>query len=125
MGRSRGGLTTKIHALVDAEGRPVDIVLTPGQVHDSQPATDLLEIMQKDAIFLGDKAYDSDAIRNFVEEKGDWANVPPRSNRKETFTFCKWLYRYRNLVERFSINSNSSGGLQRVTTSVMITSSQA
>jgi hypothetical protein len=35
MGRSRGGLTTKIHALVDAEGRPVALALTAGQTHDS------------------------------------------------------------------------------------------
>ena len=101
MGRSRGGLTTKIHALVDAEGRPVDLVLTPGQTHDSQPVPDMLEDMEEEAIFLGDKAYDTDDIRALVEEKGGWANVPPKSNRKGTFAFSKWLYRYRNLVERF------------------------
>ncbi len=101
MGRSRGGLTTKIHALVDAEGRPVKVLLTPGQTHDSQPVPDLLEDVEEDTIFLGDKAYDTDAIRDLVEEKGGWANIPPKSNRKKTFAFCKWLYRYRNLVERF------------------------
>lgn len=101
MGRSRGGLTTKIHVLVDAEGRPVDFVLTPGQTHDSQPAPGLLEGLEEAAIFLGDKAYDSDAIRELIEDKGGWANIPPKSNRKGTFAFSKWLYRYRNLVERF------------------------
>lgn len=101
MGRSRGGLTTKIHVLVDAEGRPVDFVLTPGQTHDSQPAPDLLECLEDEAIVLGDKAYDSDAIRERIEDKGGWANIPPKSNRKEAFAFSKWLYRYRNLVERF------------------------
>ena len=101
MGRSRGGLTTKIHALVDAEGRPIDIVLTPGQTHDSQPAPDLLEGMKQGAILLADKAYDSDTIREQLNTINAWANIPARTNRKKTFPFSKWLYRYRNLVERF------------------------
>ena len=101
MGRSRGGLTTKIHVLVDGEGRPVDFALTPGQTHDSQPAPELLEDLEEDAILLGDKAYDTEAIRGLVKDKGGWANIPPKSNRKGSFAFSKWLYRYRNLVERF------------------------
>lgn len=101
MGRSRGGLTGKIHALVDAEGRPIDIVLTPGQRHDGKAAPDLLEALEQDAIVLADKAYDSDAIRKRIEDKGAWANIPAKRNRKKTFPFSKWLYRYRNLVERF------------------------
>jgi len=101
MGRSRGGLTTKIHALVDAEGRPVRLELTAGQTHDSQPAPDMLENIQAGAILLADKAYDSDAIRQQVESKKAWANIPPKSNRCKSFAFSKFLYRYRNLVERF------------------------
>ena len=101
MGRSRGGLTTKIHALVDAEGRPVKLVLTPGQTHDNQAAGELLEAMQEGAILLADKAFDNDAIRNSVEDRNGWANIPAKSNRRKSFMFCKWLYRYRNLVERF------------------------
>ena len=42
MGRSRGGLTSKIHALVDAEGRPVALKITPGQAHDGRSAADML-----------------------------------------------------------------------------------
>ena len=101
MGRSRGGLTTKIHALVDADGRPVKLVLTPGQTHDSQPALDMLEEMQKGAILLADKAFDNDAIRKSVEDRNGWANIPAKSNRRNSFVFCKWLYRHRNLIERF------------------------
>jgi len=59
---------------------------------------DLLEDLQEDAILFGDKAYDSEAIRTLVEDKGGWANIPPKSNRKGTFAFSKSLYRYRNLV---------------------------
>jgi transposase len=101
MGRSRGGLTSKIHALVDADGRPVAFRLTGGQVHDSVEAESLLEAMDDGAILLADKGYDSNAIRSFAADKNAWANIPPRSNRKGTFAFSPWVYRQRNLVERF------------------------
>jgi transposase len=101
MGRSRGGLTTKIHALVDAEGRPVALDLSAGQAHDGTAAESLLEWLGDGAILLADKAYDSNAIRDFATACGAWANIPAKSNRKETFAFSKWLYRQRNLVERF------------------------
>lgn len=101
MGRSRGGLTTKIHALVDAEGRPIRIALTPGQAHDGTAAEELLAILKPGAALQADKAYDSNAIRNQAQEQDVWANIPPKSNRKGSFVFSPFLYRYRNLVERF------------------------
>ena len=101
MGRSRGGLTTKIHALVDAEGRPIKLELTAGQVHDSQVATAMMGDLGEGDIFLADKAYDSDAIRSLAEQKGAWANIPPKRNRKQSFAVSKWVYRQRNRVERF------------------------
>lgn len=91
----------KIHALVDAEGRPIDFVLTPGQTHDSRPGSALLEGLEQGVILLADQAYDTDAIRKQVDEQGAWANIPAKRNRKKTFPFSAWLYRYRNLVERF------------------------
>jgi transposase len=100
MGRSRGGLTTKIHALVDAEGRPIRIALTPGQAHDGTAADTLLNDLKPGAILLADKAYDSNAIRQQAQEQDVWANIPPKSNRKGSFVFSAFLYRYRNLVER-------------------------
>jgi transposase len=101
MGRSRGGLTSKIHALVDADGRLIDVRLTGGQVHDSVEAESLLEGLDEGAILLADKGYDSNAIRALATEKTAWANIPPRSNRKGSFVFSSWVYRQRNLVERF------------------------
>jgi transposase len=50
---------------------------------------------------LADKAYDSNAIREQVQEQDVWANIPPKSNRKGAFAFSAFLYRYRNLIERF------------------------
>ncbi|KQO64199.1 transposase [Methylobacterium sp. Leaf87] len=101
MGRSRGGLTTKIHALVDAEGRPIALKLTEGQAHDGKAADDMLGDLGNGQILLGDRAYDSDKRRQRLAEQGAWANVRPMPNRKNVPAFSAFLYRYRNLVERF------------------------
>ena len=101
MGRSRGGLTTKIHALVDAEGRPVRLELTAGQAADAPMAEKLLSDLKPGATLLADRAYDTNAIRTFGKERRAWANIPPKANRKDTFSFSRWVYRQRNLVERF------------------------
>lgn len=55
----------------------------------------------KGATLLADKGYDSDAIREAAASKNAWTNIPSRSNRKQRFGFSGWLYRQRNLVERF------------------------
>ena len=101
MGRSRGGLTTKIHALVDADGRPVRLELTPGQAGDAPAAATLLEDLAPGTTLIADRAYDTNAIRELATERGAWANIPPRSVRKGSFAFSTWVYRQRNLVERF------------------------
>lgn len=101
MGRSRGGLTTKIHALVDANGLPVKLKLTAGQAHDGRSATDMLGDLSEGQILLADRAYDSNRLRETMEEQGAWANVRPMPNRIAPIPFSKFLYRYRNVVERF------------------------
>jgi len=101
MGRSMGGLTTKLHALVDADGRPVGLRLTGGQVHDACEAEALIETIPEGATLLGDKGYDSNAIREAAAARNVWANIPNKSNRKQRFGFSPWLYRQRDLVERF------------------------
>ena len=101
MGRSRGGLTTKIHALVDANGLPIMLKLTEGQAHDGRSAADMLGTLGPSQILLGDAAYDSDALRAAVDAQGAWANIKPLSRRIKIPAFSTFLYRYRNLVERF------------------------
>jgi transposase len=101
MGRSRGGLTTKIHALVDAEGRPIALKLTEGQAHDGRSSDDMLGALGPGQTLLGDRAYDSDERRDRLAKQGAWANVRPMPNRKNVPAFSSFLYRYRNLVERF------------------------
>lgn len=101
MGRSRGGLTTKIHALVDVRGLPITLKLTPGQVHDGRSAADMLDTLGDGDVLLADRAYDGDALRAEIAARGAWANVRPMPNRKRHPPFSAFLYRYRNLVERF------------------------
>ena len=50
---------------------------------------------------LADKAYDANAIREMINGQGAWANIPPKSNRKDPICFSPYLYKARNLVERF------------------------
>ena len=66
MGRSRGGLTTKIHALVNATGLPLEFERTPGQDHDAPVCRDLLAGLQPGQSVLADKAYDADWIRDMI-----------------------------------------------------------
>lgn len=101
MGRSRGGLTTKIHAMVDANGLPIVIKLTEGQAHDGRSAEDMLGTLEAGNILLADRAYDSDKLRNALADRGAWANVKPMPNRTNVPAFSRFLYRYRNAVERF------------------------
>jgi transposase len=101
MGRSRGGLTTKIHALVDANGLPVMLKLTEGQAHDGPCAAGMLDKIGEGQILLADRAYDSDALRREVAGRGGWANIKPKTNRVNIPPFSPFLYRFRNLVERF------------------------
>ncbi len=101
MGRSRGGLTTKIHALVDACGLPIVLKLTEGQAHDGRSADDMLETLTAGTILLADRAYDSNLLRETLAARGVWANVKPMAHRLNPPPFSPYLYRYRNLVERF------------------------
>jgi transposase len=101
MGRSRGGLTTKIHALVDACGLPIQIKITEGQAHDGRSAQDMLSSLERGDVLLGDRAYDSDALRQSLAERGVRANVRLMPNRINLPPFSKSLYRKRNLIERF------------------------
>ena len=94
-------MTTKIHALVDANGLPILLKLTEGQAHDGRSAVDMLDGIGDGQILLADRAYDSDALRQTLRERGAWANVKPMPNRKNIPAFSQFLYRYRNLVERF------------------------
>jgi transposase len=88
-------------ALVDANGNPIALKLTEGQAHDGRSAGDMLGDLGAGQILLADRAYDSDALRNSLAARGAWANVKPMPRRINIPSFSPFLYRYRNLVERF------------------------
>ena len=100
IGRSRGGRTTKIHALADDQCRPVAFLLTGGQVVDCIAADLLLEQLPPSPILCGDKGYDTNAVRRKVEEAGAMPNIPPKANRLWKPCFSPFLYRDRNAIER-------------------------
>lgn len=100
IGRSRGGLTTKIHAVVDALGNPIAISLTAGQVADITQAEPLLAGLEPEAV-IADKGYDADALVETLEGRGITPVIPSKANRKAPRKTDFALYRERNLVERF------------------------
>ncbi|MFK4064148.1 IS5 family transposase, partial [Brucella anthropi] len=87
--------------IVDAEGRPINLCLTGGQVADCSQAESLMACIKEGGTLLADKAYDTDTIRKTAKGYKIWANIPPKSNHKGVFAFSPWVYRQRNLVERF------------------------
>ena len=100
MGRSRGGLTTKIHTLTDAQGRPLRFILTGGQAHDSTTAADLLAGRAMTGV-IADKAYDSNALRELIGGAGAEAVIPSTRSRNIVIPHDRLAYRLRNRIERF------------------------
>ncbi len=94
-------MTTKLHAVVDANGNPITLKLTEGQAHDGRSADGMLDTVGKGQTLLADRAYDSDALRDMLAERGARANIKPMPNRVNIPKFNRRLYRKRNLVERF------------------------
>src|SRR5438445_10117423 len=78
IGRSRSGLTSKIHAVVDTNGLPVRLALTAGEAHDNRLAGRLLSRLKSGTMLLADRGYDADWIRDLVRQRGAWANIPPK-----------------------------------------------
>jgi transposase len=99
LGRSRGGLTTEIHMLADALGRPLRFIVTAGQVGDITRAPALLEGHKGDAV-LADKAYDSSALREAIANMQAEAVIPSNRSRKIIIPHDEVTYINRNRIER-------------------------
>lgn len=100
IGRSRGGRTTKIHAVRDALGRPVAIEVTQGQLGDVRAAAQLLGQLPPSRRCAADTAYDSDALRQFLIERGTLPVIPNNPTRKRIHPFNRNAYKQRNMIER-------------------------
>lgn len=123
IGRSRGGLSTKLHALVDGNGRPLAVVLTPGQAGDNPQLKPLLNKVRvprpgpgrarcRPDRVLADKAYSHPSTRKLLARRGIPLTSPERSDqiaRRQArgsaggrpCDFDPELYKQRNVVERY------------------------
>lgn len=100
IGKSRGGNTSKIHMAVDAYGLPVEFDITGGQVHDCKQAAYLIAKVFSAEAIIADKGYDSEMIREQIEQQGARVVIPRKRNSLKGNADMDWgLYRYRHLVE--------------------------
>ncbi len=97
-------LTTKIHAVVDANGLPIRPALSPGQDHDSRLATHLLDGLKSHCMLLADRGYDSDAIRQFARARGAWANIPPNETARTLSASAR-----TSIVPAITLSGSSTG----------------
>ena len=101
MGRTKGGLNTKIHAVVNAHSQAIVIAVSSGNDADISLAEELTECLPKDSTLIGDKAYDSSTLRETATGNGVTTCIPTRTNRTTTVPFFAKLYRRRHRVENF------------------------
>jgi len=115
LGRSRGGFSTKIHLICDANGLPLHFEITAGQVHENTSLVDLLngtdaEMNRSDGepvawpiAIAGDKGYRANWIDEMLTEMGITPVIPSKENEnrdERIVEFDKERYRQRNIVER-------------------------
>jgi transposase len=101
MGRTKGGLNTKIHALVNVRSQALVIGLSGGNQADVSLADELTECLPEGSTLIGDKAYDSSTLRQTAATKGIKTCIPARTNRITTVPFSATVYRRRYRVENF------------------------
>jgi transposase len=123
LGRSRGGLSTKIHVVGDGRGRPLVTRITPGQAADTTALLGLLDAVQvprpggvgrprvRPDHLIADKAYSSRANRAGLRARHIPHTIPEREDQRahrrrrgrrggRPVGFCAERYRRRNQVER-------------------------
>ena len=111
IGRSRGGLTTKIVALVDALGNLFRFLLLPGQAHDMKGVAPLIHDVSFAAL-LADKAFDADWLLQDLDERGATAVIPPKSNRKVQRDDDTHMYKWRHLIENYFAKIKEFSGIE-------------
>ena len=112
VGRTKGGWNTKLHAVVDGLGNPVEFLLSAGNDHDSVHAVELLKKVRiGGSAVLADRAYGARVIREYISAHGASYAIPPQSNVSDPWPVDWLLYKERHLVECFSRKSSGSAGL--------------
>ena len=111
IGRSRGGLTTKLHAVVDAIGLPMRIHPTPGHYGDRSQAEALRAGLQGVTHVIADAAYDADPLRGFIADRlGATAQIKANPSRSVMPPIDWRLYKERHQIECVFISSSASAG---------------
>ena len=91
-------MNTKLHAVTDANGRPISFFMTAGQVSDYTGAAALLDTLPKAQWMLADRGYDADWFRDALQEKGITPCIPGRKIRSKTVKYDKRRYKRRNRI---------------------------
>ncbi|MCW0046315.1 IS5 family transposase [Brevundimonas sp. BT-123] len=99
IGRTKGGMNTKLHAVTDANGRPISLFMTASQVSDYTGAAALLDSLPRAQWLLGDRGYDADWFRDALQAKGITPCIPGRKTRTEPIRYDKRRYKRRNRIE--------------------------
>ena len=99
IGRTKGGMNTKLHAASHANGRPLSFFMTAGQVSDYTGAAALLDDLPKAQWMLGDRGYDADWYRDALQAKGITPCIPGRKSRIIPVKYDKRRYRSRSRIE--------------------------
>jgi transposase len=123
IGPSRGGQTTKVHALTDTVGRPFALTLTPGNVADVSVVPVLLSRARGARFVLADNGYDADGLRRTARKAGAVPVIPGRSTRKRCIAYDRARYRERNLIQNAFSRPKDFRALPPATTSSLGTSS--
>lgn len=100
LGRSKGGFTSKIHAVVDALGNPLKFIVTPGQRNDITQGENLIDGFDNTTV-IADKGYDSNELVDAIANKNSNIVIPPKKNRKIKREYDEHIYKERHLVECF------------------------
>jgi transposase len=91
-----------VHAIVDGLGNPVYFQLSSGNINDNTLAVEVLSHVEiKDSNILGDKAYGTKEIREYIASKEASYTIPPKSNTQNPWECDWWIYKERHLVECF------------------------
>ena len=93
-------MNTKLHAVTDADGRPLSFFMKAGQVSDYTDAAALLDDLPKAQWMLADRGYDADWYRDALQAKGITPCIPGRKSRLQTVKYDKRRYRSRSRIER-------------------------
>lgn len=110
LGRSQGGVSTKVQLQAEGSGKPMSFVLSPGQRHEAVVFKSLLEqgaVRRKGGgrprtrpqRVIGDKGYSSSAIRCYLRHRGMRQTIPCKSNQRRRGRFDRGSYRQRNWIE--------------------------